>query len=107
MSDWNPEQYKKFLAQRTRPSIDLAERVTIAPRSIFDLGCGRSWRSLPRSRARSSNATCWNRWKPSTRSRKTARLCSTSRGCSSSRINKRTPADNASAGDIVIDLCCP
>lgn len=40
MSDWNPEQYKKFLAQRTRPSIDLAERVTNAPRTIFDLGCG-------------------------------------------------------------------
>lgn len=41
MSDWNSEQYLKFMAERTRPAIDLAERLTVhAPRRVLDLGCG-------------------------------------------------------------------
>jgi trans-aconitate 2-methyltransferase len=41
MSDWNPTQYLRFEAERTRPSIDLAARIEIeAPASIVDIGCG-------------------------------------------------------------------
>ncbi len=41
MSDWNSEQYLRFKAQRTQPSVDLAERITSkAPREIIDIGCG-------------------------------------------------------------------
>ena len=41
MSDWDSEQYLKFSAERTRPAIDLAERLTvIAPGRVLDLGCG-------------------------------------------------------------------
>lgn len=40
MADWNSEQYLKFKAQRTQPSIDLAARLEGSPREIIDLGCG-------------------------------------------------------------------
>ncbi len=37
---WNPGQYLKFGAERTRPAMDLCERIPGAPRRILDLGCG-------------------------------------------------------------------
>ena len=41
MPDWNPVQYEKFLKDRTRPAIDLANRLDVSsPGSILDLGCG-------------------------------------------------------------------
>lgn len=41
MSDWNSEQYLKFKAERTRPSIDLVNRINIEnPKRIIDIGCG-------------------------------------------------------------------
>lgn len=41
MSDWNSEQYLKFKKNRTRPSIDLANRLDIKnPQRIIDIGCG-------------------------------------------------------------------
>lgn len=41
MNDWNPEQYIKFINERTQPSIDLAKRIdTDDPKSIIDIGCG-------------------------------------------------------------------
>ena len=52
MSDWNSEQYLKFKAQRTRPAIDLASRLSVSrsvsqsdsqsasQSDIIDLGCG-------------------------------------------------------------------
>ncbi len=41
MSDWDSEQYLKFSVERTRPAIDLAERLTaVAPGRVLDLGCG-------------------------------------------------------------------
>jgi trans-aconitate 2-methyltransferase len=41
MSDWNPSQYLRFEAERTRPSVDLAARIDVAePRAIVDIGCG-------------------------------------------------------------------
>lgn len=41
MTSWNAEQYLKYRAERTQPSIDLARRVTMqSPRRILDLGCG-------------------------------------------------------------------
>jgi trans-aconitate 2-methyltransferase len=41
MSDWNPTLYGTFLDWRTRPSRDLARRLSdISPRRIVDLGCG-------------------------------------------------------------------
>lgn len=41
MTNWNPEQYEKFLKDRTRPAIDLANRLEIKQTgSILDLGCG-------------------------------------------------------------------
>lgn len=40
MSDWNPILYERFLQDRTKPSIDLANHITIQPQSVFDLGCG-------------------------------------------------------------------
>lgn len=40
MSQWNPAQYEKFIADRTQPAIDLAERLTsLSPKNILDLGC--------------------------------------------------------------------
>ncbi len=41
MADRNSEQYLRFKAQRTQPSIDLAARITAKdPREIIDIGCG-------------------------------------------------------------------
>ena len=41
MLDWNPEQYEKFIKDRTRPAIDLANRLEVREaKRILDLGCG-------------------------------------------------------------------
>lgn len=41
MSDWNPELYRRFEDERTRPAQDLLGRVPLAePRLVIDLGCG-------------------------------------------------------------------
>ena len=41
MSDWNPEQYEKFIKDRTQPAIDLANRLEVREaKRILDLGCG-------------------------------------------------------------------
>jgi trans-aconitate 2-methyltransferase len=41
MSDWDPAQYLRFEAERTRPSMDLAARIGIdEPGTIVDIGCG-------------------------------------------------------------------
>lgn len=41
MMVWNPEQYDKYEALRWRPAHDLVEALPpLAPRKIFDLGCG-------------------------------------------------------------------
>lgn len=41
MKDWNPEQYSKFMKERTLPAIDLASRLDVKnPQKILDLGCG-------------------------------------------------------------------
>lgn len=41
MSEWNSEQYLKFKKERTQPSIDLANKITIEnPQRIIDIGCG-------------------------------------------------------------------
>jgi trans-aconitate 2-methyltransferase len=40
MPMWNPGQYLKFGAERTRPSLDLCARIPGSPRRILDLGCG-------------------------------------------------------------------
>ncbi len=41
MIEWNPNQYLKFVRERTQPSIDLAARIELQhPRSIIDIGCG-------------------------------------------------------------------
>ena len=41
MSSWNPEQYEKFIKDRTQPAIDLASRIDIEnPVNILDIGCG-------------------------------------------------------------------
>ncbi len=41
MRTWNPNQYLKFEAERTRPCQDLANRVLVEqPRRVIDLGCG-------------------------------------------------------------------
>jgi trans-aconitate 2-methyltransferase len=41
MTNWNPELYLKFHAERTQPSMDLVARIELtAPRCIIDLGCG-------------------------------------------------------------------
>ncbi|MBR4221889.1 MAG: methyltransferase domain-containing protein [Victivallales bacterium] len=41
MTNWNAEQYLKYRAERTQPSLDLVRRVTVpSPRRILDLGCG-------------------------------------------------------------------
>jgi len=38
---WDSEQYLRFAAERTRPSIELAARVALAaPTRVVDLGCG-------------------------------------------------------------------
>lgn len=41
MPQWNPEQYEKFIKDRTQPAIDLASRLDfIEPENIIDIGCG-------------------------------------------------------------------
>lgn len=41
MQDWDPELYRQFEAERTRPASDLLARISIAqPQHISDLGCG-------------------------------------------------------------------
>ncbi len=41
MSDWNPELYRRYEDERTRPAGDLLARVVPdAPRRVVDLGCG-------------------------------------------------------------------
>jgi len=41
MQDWNPDLYRRFEDERTRPARDLLARVALqAPRRIADLGCG-------------------------------------------------------------------
>ena len=41
MPTWNPGQYLKFAAERTRPCRDLVSRISVAqPRRIIDLGSG-------------------------------------------------------------------
>jgi trans-aconitate 2-methyltransferase len=41
MADWNPQLYRRFEEERTRPAGDLLARVGMtAPRRLFDLGCG-------------------------------------------------------------------
>jgi trans-aconitate 2-methyltransferase len=37
---WDASQYLKFHEERTQPCRDLAARVSLAPRSVIDLGCG-------------------------------------------------------------------
>lgn len=39
--DWQPDQYLKFERERTRPAIDLANRIELTdPLRVLDLGCG-------------------------------------------------------------------
>jgi trans-aconitate 2-methyltransferase len=41
VEDWNPTEYLRFEAERTRPSRDLAARIEVeAPEDIVDIGCG-------------------------------------------------------------------
>jgi len=41
MPEWNAPTYLQFASERTRPSVDLVERVALVdPRRIIDLGCG-------------------------------------------------------------------
>jgi trans-aconitate 2-methyltransferase len=41
MPDWNPNKYLQFASERTRPSLDLVDRIELdSPRSIIDIGCG-------------------------------------------------------------------
>lgn len=41
MSEWNSEQYLKFVKQRTQPAIDLANKINLDnPAEIIDIGCG-------------------------------------------------------------------
>lgn len=41
MPKWNPEQYEKFIKDRTQPAVDLVNRLEIHnPESILDIGCG-------------------------------------------------------------------
>jgi trans-aconitate 2-methyltransferase len=41
MRDWNPDLYRRFEDERTRPAAELLARVGLqAPRQVVDLGCG-------------------------------------------------------------------
>ena len=38
---WDPDQYRRFAAERARPFAELVARIgAVAPRSVVDLGCG-------------------------------------------------------------------
>ena len=37
---WDPQQYRRFDAERSRPFFDLLAQVTIEPTRVVDLGCG-------------------------------------------------------------------
>ena len=53
MSSWNPTQYLTFSEWRTRPSLDLVQRIAVpSPGRIVDLGCGPG----------NSTAVCRERW---------------------------------------------
>ena len=40
-SDWNPELYRRFEDERTRPARELLARVALTdPKRVYDLGCG-------------------------------------------------------------------
>ena len=42
MQDWDPDLYRQFEAERTRPARDLLTHIHAAsPSHISDLGCGR------------------------------------------------------------------
>lgn len=38
--DWDSKQYMKFERERTQPSVDLINRIDIAPTAVLDIGCG-------------------------------------------------------------------
>lgn len=39
--DWNPGGYMRFCDERTRPSVDLVNRIKVEnPQTVIDLGCG-------------------------------------------------------------------
>ncbi|WP_213989529.1 trans-aconitate 2-methyltransferase [Sodalis sp. dw_96] len=41
MQDWNPQLYRQFEAERTRPALELIARIeSTDPRQVTDLGCG-------------------------------------------------------------------
>jgi len=41
MQDWNPQLYRQFEAERTRPALELIARIESEdPRQVTDLGCG-------------------------------------------------------------------
>ncbi|WP_413724527.1 trans-aconitate 2-methyltransferase [Sodalis sp. RH16] len=41
MQDWNPQLYRQFEVERTRPALELIARIeTENPRQVTDLGCG-------------------------------------------------------------------
>ncbi|MEN5018740.1 trans-aconitate 2-methyltransferase [Erwinia sp. Eh17-17] len=41
MKDWNPDLYRQFEAERTRPAQELLNRITLpSPSYVTDLGCG-------------------------------------------------------------------
>lgn len=41
MSDWNPQLYRQFEDERTRPARDLLAQVdAVPPGAVYDLGCG-------------------------------------------------------------------
>jgi trans-aconitate 2-methyltransferase len=41
MTDWNPNLYRRFEGERTRPAMDLLARVALdEPKRVVDLGCG-------------------------------------------------------------------
>lgn len=47
-SDWSPALYAKFGEERSRPLIDLIQRLPILePRTIYDLGCGNGASTAP------------------------------------------------------------
>jgi len=44
MTDWNADQYLKFMSQRTQPAVDLAMRIIDSkPGRIVDIGCAQEY----------------------------------------------------------------